>query len=99
MLADSVVLMAINNGEVGADDFLRVGPAVNLTSTGRKRFIATFRTSSFRRSGTICRVPAQLPAAPSNSGAAPHALLLGEIPHYPASPRAEGMVMDRGAST
>lgn len=42
LIADSSVLTAINNGEVKPSDFLRVGDSVNLTTDGRKRFIAAF---------------------------------------------------------
>jgi CRISPR-associated endonuclease Cas1 len=42
LLADSAVLMAINNGEVGAGDFMRAGGAVNLNEKGRRAFIAGF---------------------------------------------------------
>jgi CRISPR-associated endonuclease Cas1/CRISPR-associated protein Cas4 len=42
LLADSAVLTAINNGELGASDFIRAGGAVALSERGRKAFIATF---------------------------------------------------------
>ena len=42
LVADSAVLMAINNGEVGAGDFVRAGGAVNLNERGRRAFIAAF---------------------------------------------------------
>jgi CRISPR-associated endonuclease Cas1/CRISPR-associated protein Cas4 len=42
LLADSAVLMAINNGEVGTADFVRAGGAVNLNEHGRRAFIAGF---------------------------------------------------------
>jgi CRISPR-associated protein Cas1 len=42
LVADSAVLMALNNGEVAADDFVRVGGAVNLNERGRRNFIAGF---------------------------------------------------------
>ena len=42
LVADSTVLMAINNGEVRPSDFIAVAGSVNLTSDGRKRFIGTF---------------------------------------------------------
>ncbi len=42
LVADSVVLMAINNGEVGASDFVRAGGAVNLNEKGRRAFITAF---------------------------------------------------------
>lgn len=42
LLADSAVLMAINNGEVDAADFVRAGGAVSLNERGRRAFIAGF---------------------------------------------------------
>ena len=42
LIADSAVLTAINNGEVGAADFVRAGGAVNLNERGRRAFIAAF---------------------------------------------------------
>jgi CRISPR-associated endonuclease Cas1/CRISPR-associated protein Cas4 len=42
LLADSAVLMAVNNGEVSLDDFAKGGGAVNLTDTGRRTFISSF---------------------------------------------------------
>ena len=40
LVADSVVIGAINTGMVTRDDFIRVGPAVALTPKGRKGFFA-----------------------------------------------------------
>lgn len=42
LVADSAVLMAINNGEVRGTDFIRAAGACALTDSGRKRFIAAF---------------------------------------------------------
>ncbi len=42
LVADSVVLQAINNGEVRPSDFVSAAGSVALTGDGRKRFIATF---------------------------------------------------------
>lgn len=42
LVADSSVILAINNGEVRPSDFVEVGGRVNLKPEGRKRFIATF---------------------------------------------------------
>jgi CRISPR-associated protein Cas1 len=42
LVADSVVLTVINNGEVGPADFVRAGGAVNLNERGRRAFIAAF---------------------------------------------------------
>jgi CRISPR-associated protein Cas1 len=42
LLADSSVLMAVNNGEVRPTDFVRAAGSCNLTENGRKRFIAVF---------------------------------------------------------
>jgi CRISP-associated protein Cas1 len=42
LLADSVVIQVINNGEVHPSDFVSVAGSVNLHPDGRKRFIAAF---------------------------------------------------------
>ncbi|MDE0154266.1 MAG: CRISPR-associated endonuclease Cas1 [Gammaproteobacteria bacterium] len=42
LVADSTVLMAINNGEVSPDDFKYAAGSVNLTPDGRKRFISAY---------------------------------------------------------
>jgi CRISP-associated protein Cas1 len=42
LVADSTVLMAINNQEVQADDFIHAAGSCTLTDSGRRRFIATF---------------------------------------------------------
>jgi len=42
LLADSTVLMAVNNGEVTANDFVRTAGAVSLSDGGRRAFIAGF---------------------------------------------------------
>lgn len=42
LIADSVVLQVINNGEVRPTDFISAAGSVNLRPDGRKRFIAAF---------------------------------------------------------
>jgi CRISP-associated protein Cas1 len=42
VIADSVVITAVNNGEVKPGDFVRAGPACALSPTGRKKVIAGF---------------------------------------------------------
>lgn len=42
LIAESVVLTAINNGEIRPSDFISAAGSVNLTPDGRKRFIATY---------------------------------------------------------
>ena len=42
LVAESVVLSAINNRVVTMDDFVRAGQAVNLTPVGRKKFFQTY---------------------------------------------------------
>ena len=42
LIADSVVIQAINNGEVHHDDFITAAGSVALVPDGRKRFIAAF---------------------------------------------------------
>ncbi len=42
LVADSVVIGAINTAMVGPEDFIRVGPAVALTPKGRKGFLRAY---------------------------------------------------------
>jgi CRISPR-associated protein Cas1 len=84
LIADSVVINAINNGEVRPTDFIQAAGSVNLTPEGRKRFIAGFERRlaqeithpifqyrvSYRR---LLELQARLLAR--------H--LLGELPEYP----------------
>ena len=42
ILADSAVLMALNNGELGQSDFVRAATGCNLTSQGRRKLIAAY---------------------------------------------------------
>lgn len=42
LVADSAVIMAINNGEVGAKDFVHAAGGCALTDRGRRSFIAAF---------------------------------------------------------
>ncbi|MFN3706368.1 MAG: CRISPR-associated endonuclease Cas1 [Thermoflexales bacterium] len=44
LIADSVVLTAVNTGIVSPDDFVAAGPAVALTPAGRKKFIQAFES-------------------------------------------------------
>jgi len=85
LVADSVVLTAINNGEVRASDFIGRMGAVALTPEGRRRFIETYERRmsqeithpvfgyqiSYRR---VLEIQARLLGR--------H--LLGEIPEYPS---------------
>lgn len=85
LIADSVVLTAINNGEVRSEDFIRRMGSVALTPEGRRRFIDTYERRmnqeithpvfgyqvSYRR---ILEVQARLFGR----------YLSGEIPEYPS---------------
>ncbi len=42
LIVDSVVISVINKGEIQANDFVRTPVGINLSSAGRKRFIAAF---------------------------------------------------------
>jgi CRISPR-associated exonuclease Cas4/CRISPR-associated protein Cas1 len=42
ILADSAVLTAVNNGELGPDDFIRSGPGCALKTNARRRLVAAF---------------------------------------------------------
>jgi len=84
LIADSTVIMAINNGEVQPDDFILAAGSCTLTEAGRKKFIAAFErrmgqevthpifkyTVSYRR---LLEVQARLLIR----------YLAGEIPAYP----------------
>ena len=84
LVADSVVVQAINNGEIKPTDFKTASGAVNLNADGRRRFIATFERRlgheivhplfgyrvSYRR---LMEMQARLLGR----------FLLGELPEYP----------------
>ena len=84
LIADSVVVHAINNGEVRPSDFTAAAGAVNLNKDGRRRFIATYERRlghevihplfgyrvSYRR---LMEMQARLFGR----------FLLGELPEYP----------------
>jgi len=84
LIADSVVLQLINNGEVKPDDFIHRGGAVSLTEAGRKSFFLAYERRmghlithpvfgyriSYRR---VLEVQARLFAR----------ALSGELPNYP----------------
>lgn len=84
LIADSVVLQLINNGEVKPDDFIHRGGAVTLTEQGRKSFFLAYERRmghlithpvfgyrlSYRR---VLEVQARLFAR----------ALSGELPNYP----------------
>jgi CRISPR-associated protein Cas1 len=84
VIADSVVIGAINNGVVQRDDFVRAAGAVALTQSARKRLILSFERRmdslvthpvfdyriSYRR---VLEVQARLLSR----------VLLGELPRYP----------------
>lgn len=53
LVCDSTALMAINNGEVGRDDFISRAGAVSLTAAGRRKTIAAYE----RRMRTKLRHP------------------------------------------
>lgn len=54
LIADSVVIQVINNGEVQPEDFVRRGPAVALSNSGRKKFFLGYE----RRMAQLVRHPA-----------------------------------------
>lgn len=54
LIADSVVLQLVNNGELRTSSFITRGGAISLTSDGRKRFFAAYE----RRLGHLVRHPA-----------------------------------------
>jgi CRISPR-associated exonuclease Cas4/CRISPR-associated protein Cas1 len=84
ILADSAVLMAVNNGEIGNGDFVRAAGGCALTPAGRRSLIAVWerrldQESSHPQFGyqvsmrRMLHVQARLLAR----------YLMGEIPAYP----------------
>ena len=84
LIVDSAVMTAINNGEIRSTDFVHTTVGVNLTDTGRRRFLATLERRlghevthplfgyrvEYRR---LIEIQSRLLAR----------FLLGDIPHYP----------------
>ncbi len=73
LIADSVVLTAVNNGEIGASDFVFRAAGCALTQSGRRRFIATYerrmRTElRHRPSGTASGIVGHSSSRPGCSG-------------------------------
>lgn len=84
LIADSAVLMAINNGELGPADFVRAGGAVNLNERGRRAFIAGFeRRMSQELTHPIFGYAAQYRQIVELQCRLLGRHLLGEIDHYP----------------
>ena len=53
LIADSVVLQCVNNGEIAPRDFIRRGSAVSLTDEARKKFFQAYE----RRMSHLVRHP------------------------------------------
>ena len=84
LIVDSAVMTAINNGEVRAKDFVHTTVGVNLTDTGRRRFLATLE----RRLGHEVTHPVfgyrvEYRRLIEIQSRLLGRFLLGEIPHYP----------------
>lgn len=83
LIADSVVLSAVNRGEVSPDDFIQRGDAVALTAPGRRRFIMAYE----RRMDTLVTHPVFGYSVSYRRVLAVQARLLGrfltgEVPEY-----------------
>lgn len=84
LLADSAVLMAINNGEVKPTDFVHVGTSVNLDSDGRKRLIGAFeRRMSQEVTHPVFGYPVSYRRLLEIQARLLGRFLLGEIDDYP----------------
>lgn len=85
LLADSAVLMAINNGEVAAGDFVEAAGAINLNERGRRAFIAAFeRRMSQEATHPIFGYAAQYRQIIEIQCRLLGRHLLGEIDRYPS---------------
>ncbi|MCC6533910.1 MAG: CRISPR-associated endonuclease Cas1 [Burkholderiales bacterium] len=84
LLADSTVLMAVNNGEVRPSDFVRAAGSCNLNDSGRKRFIAAFeRRMSQEVTHPIFRYRLSYRRLLEAQSRLLIRTLSGEIPEYP----------------
>ena len=84
LVVDSAVMTAINNGEIRPTDFVHTAVGVNLTDTGRRRFLATLE----RRLGQEVTHPVfgyrvEYRRLIEIQSRLLGRFLLGEIPHYP----------------
>ena len=84
LIVDSVVLTAINNGEIERSDFLETPVGVNLTDKGRKRFIAIFeRRLDQEVTHPLFGYPVEYRRLFEMQARLLARFLLGEIPEYP----------------
>jgi CRISPR-associated protein Cas1 len=84
LIADSIVLTAVNNGEVRPTDFVRAAGSCNLNDSGRKRFIGAFeRRMNQEVTHPIFRYRLSYRRLLEVQGRLLIRFLSGEIPEYP----------------
>ena len=84
LIVDSTVVTAINTGVVKATDFLSAQTGVNLTSTGRKRFISVFeRRLAHEAIHPVFGYRIEYRRMLETQSRLLGRYLLGEIPNYP----------------
>ena len=84
LIVDSVVVTAINNGEVKPTDFVRTPVGTNLSASGRKRFIASFeRRMSQEVTHPMFDYRVEYRRLFEMQARLLSRFLLGEIPDYP----------------
>ena len=84
LVADSVVLSAVNTGEVSSGDFIVAATGTALTATGRRRFVAAFeRRLSQETTHPIFGYRLSMRRLLTMQARLLTRHLLGELPHYP----------------
>ena len=95
LLVDSAVVTAINNGEIRPTDFVRTPLGVNLSGSGRKRFIAVFeRRLSQQVTHPHLRLSRGIPPLARNTSAVVGEIPIGRDPGLPELRDAVAKVMD-----
>lgn len=84
LIADSVVLSAVNTGEVGAGDFVVAATGTALTQAGRRRFVEAFeRRLSQETTHPVFGYQVSMRRMLLVQGRLLSRFLLGELPTYP----------------
>ena len=84
IIADSVVLTAVNTGEISAGDFVNASTGTSLTTSGRRRFISAFeRRLSQETTHSLFGYRLSMRRLLLLQSRLMCRLLLGELPSYP----------------
>lgn len=83
LIGDSTVMMAINNGELGSDDFISRAGGVSLTDKGRRKTIAAYeRRMTSELTHPLFRYKASYRRSLEIQARLLAAVLVGDVPSY-----------------